>query len=107
MPFHAGAGRSYIPQEFVAADAGLRDGAGLCRAVEAIAAAADGHLWQARQSTGAVPWAALPALLPAIVAERALVRLRRADWNPFDPSVAVPDPLLTWRLAAAMLRRRF
>jgi phytoene synthase len=107
LPFHARAGRSYIPQEFVVADAGLRDGPGLRRAVEAVAAAADGHLWQARQSSDTVPRVALPALLPAIVAERWLVRLRRAAWNPFDPSVAAPDPLVTWRLAAAVLRRRF
>lgn len=113
LPFHARAGRCYIPQDLAAAfgldpqDGGLRDGAGLRRAVEEIAAVAAVHLRLARQHQARVPRAALPALLPAVVAERALARLRHAAWNPFDPSIAAADPLLPWRLAAAMLRRRF
>jgi len=54
-----------------------------------------------------VPREALPALLPAVIADRALARLRRAGWNPFDARLGVPDTLQSWRLAAAMLRGRF
>ena len=114
MPFHARAGRCYIPAD-IAAETGLdpadyaatRTTPALRRAVAAIADAAATHLGAARRYRADLPRAALPALLPAIVADRALARLRRAGWNPFDPMVASPDPLLTWRLAGAMLLRRF
>jgi len=114
VPFHARAGRRYIPDE-VAAAAGLDDRAyggarpvaALCKAAETIAEAAAGHLQAARAHRAGVPRAALPALLPAVIAERALARLRRAAWNPYEPSVAAPDPLLTWRLLRAALRGRW
>jgi phytoene synthase len=114
MPFHARAGRCYIPADLAAA-AGLdpRDYAGLHGtdvlrgAVVPLSEAATAHLASARCRRAAVPRAALPALLPAIVAERALSRLRRAGGNPFDPRVAAPDPLLSWRLTAAVLCGRF
>ena len=114
LPFHAQAGRRYIPED-VAAAAGLDPGdyaarrasPGLREAVKAIAEAAVFRLAAARGRRGVLPRAALPALLPAAVAERALRRLRRAGWNPFDPRLAAPDPLLVWRLAAAALAGRF
>ncbi len=114
MPFHARTGRCYIPHE-LAADAGVdpndyagsRPSPALRHAVETIADAAAGHLRMAREHRAALPRAALPALLPAVVADHTLARLRSAGWNPFDPRVAMPDPLLPWRLAGAMLRRRF
>jgi len=114
MPLHARAGRRCIPDD-IAADAGLDPGdyaalrasPALRQTVAAVAAAAVRHLDEARQHRAAVPRAALPALLPALAAERGLARLRRAGWNPFDPRVNAPDPLLVWRMAGAMLRRRF
>jgi phytoene synthase len=54
-----------------------------------------------------VPRAALPALLPAVIAMHVLARLRRAGCDPFDPRLAAPDPLQSWRLAAAAWRGRF
>jgi NADH dehydrogenase [ubiquinone] 1 alpha subcomplex assembly factor 6 len=113
LPFHARAGRCYIPQDLAARSgldphgSRLHDGSSLRQAVEEIAERAAEHLRRARQQRRRVPRAALPAFLPAIVADRGLARLQRAAWNPFDPAVAAPDPLLTWRLMAAMLRRRF
>ncbi|MGE5269134.1 MAG: phytoene/squalene synthase family protein [Thiohalocapsa sp.] len=114
MAFHARAGRSYIPQD-VAAETGLdlddyarlRSTPALRAATERLAEAAAAHLRLARQRRREARSAALPALLPTVVAETVLRRLRRADWNPFDPALAAPDPLLPWRLGAAMLRRRF
>jgi NADH dehydrogenase [ubiquinone] 1 alpha subcomplex assembly factor 6 len=114
MPFHARTGRCYIPVD-VAAEAGLdlrdysrlRPTAGLRRAVSRIAETAESHLASARQLRAEVPRGALPALLPGVIAERALARLRRAGWNPFDPRLAAPDTLQSWRLAAAAWRGRF
>jgi NADH dehydrogenase [ubiquinone] 1 alpha subcomplex assembly factor 6 len=114
MPFHARAGRCYIPADVAevagldpADYAGLRGSPALRQAVAPLADAAAAYLAAARGRRQGVLHAALPALLPAVAAGRALVRLRRADGNPFDPRLAAPEPLLTWHLTGAMLRRRF
>jgi len=114
LPFHARSGRCCIPADVAAsagvgpADyAGLRDSAGVRAAAAAIAGVAAGHLQAARGYRREVPQSARSAMLGAIVAERSLTRLRRAGFNPFAPELAIPDPLQSWRLAAAALRRRF
>jgi phytoene synthase len=94
-PFHARAGRSYLPAEF----------ADRARAAEAVAAAAQRRLAAARQIR--VPPAALPALLPARLAERYLARLAAAGHDPFAPALARPDPFAAARLAFAAWRRRW
>jgi phytoene synthase len=111
MPFHARTGRCYIPVEIAARSgldprdyAGLRDTAAL-RAVSAeIAQAAAAHLAGARQYRREVPRQARAAMLPAVIADRFLVRLQWAGYNPFAPGLAVPDTLQSWRLFAAALR---
>jgi phytoene synthase len=75
--------------------------------VTELAAAASRHLQAARARRNRIPRSALPALLPAVIAERSLTRLKRAGDNPFDPALATPDPLQSWRLAAAALFNRF
>lgn len=114
MPFHARIGRRTLPAETAQA-AGLdlcdiaspRSRPALQRAVAVIGEAATAHLHAARRQRLQLPRAALPALLPAVAAAGALRRLRRAGWDPFAPRVAAPDPLLSWRFAAAMLLRRY
>jgi phytoene synthase len=88
--------RPIIPAEIA-----LRVGSGAAAAAE-IGAAALAHL-QARPKS--VPRAALPALLPAVIARHALNRLARAGWDPFDPALAQLDPWQSWRLAVAAMRR--
>jgi len=113
MPVHAQAGRSFMPAS-LAAKAGLdprdytalRSTPALRRAVATIAAAARDHLRRARELRRDVPAAALPALLPARIADNALRRLERAGFDPFSGAV-LGDPLQSWRLAYAALRRRF
>ncbi len=114
MPFHARAGRQFIPAD-IAARSGLseqdyrarRSTPALRSATAELAAAASGHLGLARAHRAKIPRSALPALLPAVVAQRSLLRLKQAAYDPFDPAVAVPDPLQSWRLAAAALLYRF
>jgi phytoene synthase len=115
MPFHARAGRQFIPAD-IAARSGLSEEdyralrsstPALRSATAELAAAASKHLASARAHRAKIPRSALPALLPAIVAQRSLVRLKRAVYDPFDPALAVPDPLQSWRLAAAVLLNRF
>lgn len=113
MPVHARVGRSMIPAT-LAAETGLdpadyaagRASAALRRAVEAIAAAAAGHLAEARALRPSLPKAALPALLPARIAARTLTRLERAGFDPFSGTVE-GDPLQSWRLAFAAMTGRF
>jgi phytoene synthase len=93
MPLRA---RRIIPAD-IPAQAGVAE----------IAAAASRHLEAAHASRGRIPRSALPALLPAVIAQRSLSRLRRARYDPFDPALALPDPLQSWRLAAAALLNRF
>jgi len=114
MPFHARAGRCYIPAEIAAGTrldpqdyAGGRVTAALRAAAAEIAEAAAGHLEAARRNRREVPRSARAAMLPAVVADRFLLRLVRADFNPFAPELAAPDPLQSWRLFAAALRGRF
>jgi NADH dehydrogenase [ubiquinone] 1 alpha subcomplex assembly factor 6 len=114
VPFHARAKRLYLPQDRVAAASlaidrdlfELRSSPALCRVVAEVVALAERHLAEARSGASALPRAALPALLPATLARADLARLARAGFDPFDVRVARPDPLRSWRLALAMLRRR-
>jgi NADH dehydrogenase [ubiquinone] 1 alpha subcomplex assembly factor 6 len=114
MPFHASAGRSHLPQD-VAARAGLdpadyfrrRDTPALRAAAEELAEAATVHLAAGRRGAGRIKRQALAALLPAVTADRFLLRLKRAGFNPFAPELTAPDPLQSWRLALAALRGRF
>ncbi len=114
MPFHARTGRQLIPAD-IAARSGLseqdyralRSTPGLRSATAELAAAASRHLGLARAQCTKMPRSALPALLPAAVAQRSLLRLKRAAYDPFDPALAVLDPLQSWRLAAAVFLNRY
>jgi phytoene synthase len=114
MPFQARAGRLIVPvdiatqTELEAADyLALRCTRALRAAAAEIAAAASRHLASARTRRHSIARRALPALLPAIVAERSLARLRQADYDPFDPALTTPDTMQSWRLGIASLRNRY
>lgn len=114
LPLLAAAGRPIIPAEIAVrygvdpGDAARARGTPELRgAVAEIAAAARTRLGAARAVGGSVARTALPALLPAVIAARALRRLEWANYDPFDPVLARPDALQIWRLAAAVFRRRF
>jgi NADH dehydrogenase [ubiquinone] 1 alpha subcomplex assembly factor 6 len=114
MPFRARAGRPLIPADLALRTGlderdwrALRTTPALRAATAEIAAAAARHLAAARAGRAAVPRRALPALLPAIVAGRALERLAQAHHDPFDPHLLAPDPLQIWRLAWAAILKRY
>jgi phytoene synthase len=105
VPFHARQRRVYLPTrvvEEVAVDMGelfeLRPHAALARAVETVSAAAGARLAEARTHRRAVPRAAVPALLPATLADSHLKTLRRAGHDVFDPRVQMGNPLRQARL---------
>jgi NADH dehydrogenase [ubiquinone] 1 alpha subcomplex assembly factor 6 len=115
VPFHARARRLYLPRDLVEA-AGLdlsrglfelRSSPALGRVVGEVAARAGAHLAAARALRPQVPRAALPALLPAVLASADLARLARAGYDPFAPGLARPDSWRSWRLTLAALRGRY
>jgi phytoene synthase len=114
MPFQARAGRLIVPADIAAQTAlnaadyrALRSTRALRAATAEIAAVASRHLAAARTYRHSIARRALPALLPAIVADRSLARLKRADYDPFDPALTTPDTMQSWRLAIASLRNRY
>jgi NADH dehydrogenase [ubiquinone] 1 alpha subcomplex assembly factor 6 len=115
VPFHARARRLYLPRALCQSagleiDRGLfelRSTPALPQVVAPVAARAAFHLEEARALSPDVPRAALPALLPAVLARADLARLARAGYDPFAPPVAAPDPWRAWRLVFAALRKRY
>ncbi len=110
-PFHAAAGRVYLPQDLLDAhgigrDALLAGKAELAPAARKVAERAAGHLAAARRLRPGVPRRAVPALLPARSADLYLRALARRGWEPFAPGWAEtrPRPL---RFALAALAGRY
>lgn len=115
MPFHASARRLYVPTD-LAASVGLdiergvfalKPSPALAQIVAMLAQTARRRLAAARDRRHEVPAAALPALLPGILAGSWLDRLARAGHNVFDPALAYPDNWRSWRLTVAAFRRRY
>jgi NADH dehydrogenase [ubiquinone] 1 alpha subcomplex assembly factor 6 len=115
VPFHARARRLYLPRDLcdaagVEIDRGLfelRPSPALAQVVEPVASRAARHLATARALRSEVPRAAVPALLPAVLAAADLARLQRAGYDPFAPRFAGTDPWRAWRLTVAALRGRY
>ena len=114
-PFHARRRRTYLPVQLAARHGvdlerslfALKPSPALAAAARDIADRARGHLGAARQLRDAVPRAAIPALLHAVLAEARLRKLDAASHDLFDPNLATNDALQSLRLAWAALRHRF
>jgi phytoene synthase len=110
LPFHARQGRLYLPTELLER-AGVAPGevlAGrappglvsrLARVVGEVLERADAHLEAARALAPEAPRRALPALLPAALADLYIGRLRAAGANPFAPGLDLAAPRRLLRLA--------
>ncbi|PKU23828.1 phytoene/squalene synthase family protein [Telmatospirillum siberiense] len=111
VPFHAGAGRSYLPTDLLA-ERGLVSGdvlagrrsPGLSGVAEVLADMARRHLAEARRRT--VPRAALPGLLTATLAESYLRALAKSGFDLFEGTWSTPRPQ-PLRLGWAVARGRF
>lgn len=114
VPFHAGARRLYLPRRLLD-EAGIgagdvfarRPSAGLAAVTRTVAEEARAHLAQARAVRARVPRAALPALLPAILAEAYLGRIERAGFDVFAGNLAIAAPGRQLRLLVAALGGRY
>jgi phytoene synthase len=107
--FHARFGRSFIPIELdpgrhalgTKATDKLRD------AAATIADIARDRLEKARLLGEEVPEAAMPVLLPAVLAAHWLAQIESADYDLFAPRILRPDPWRGMRLFWAARRHRF
>jgi len=114
VPFRASYGRVDLPQDLLDR-AGLhaslvKEAKGDPRLVEivgTIARRAAGHLAAARAQRRQIKRPALPALLPGMIAGRALARLAAAGHDPFAVQLGRPDGSLSLRLTWAAWRGRF
>ena len=112
LGFHLSIGRLTLPETILreagtdgaAVSAGQAPRRSLALAARTMAHRARDHLAEARRFM--VGRVALPALLPAVLADGHLAVLQRAGWDPFDPRVTQPRPQ-PLRLAWANMRGRF
>lgn len=114
-PFHARARRLYLPQELLARERvdlerslfALKSSPELAAVARAVADRAREHLAEARRHSKTIPRAALPALLPGVLATRRLKRLERVGHDLMDRRLAAEDTLQSLRLTWAALRGGF
>ena len=90
VPVHAKLGRLYLPRDALAKAQlsaseilSLTSGARLKPVIETVIQRASQHLRAARESLPKAPRQALPVLLPAILADSYLTRIRRHNYDPF------------------------
>jgi NADH dehydrogenase [ubiquinone] 1 alpha subcomplex assembly factor 6 len=110
VPFHAQRRRLYLPDDLMAA-AGAKPeeifergrSPGLTQVVRQVAERAKAHLAAARRHRG-IPRGALPALLPARLADSYLAELGRAGFDPFALSQKPKRPGRPLGLMLAALR---
>lgn len=114
VPFHAQAGRLYLPLDLLARHGvraedvlELRRSPGLAAVLRELAGEAAMQLEEARKAARGLPRSLLPALLPGTLAGLYLKRLARAGFDPYDVRVQTAPPTRIWRLAFRNLIGRF
>ncbi|MEQ8193909.1 MAG: phytoene/squalene synthase family protein [Rhodospirillales bacterium] len=114
IPFHRANGRTFLPEDlcracgFTAVAFSHADPPAELKAViEKICAMARQALREARAERHAVPRRAVPALLPATLAESYLNMLKKTGYDPFDSGVRRLRPAGLLRLTANGLTGRY
>lgn len=115
VPFHARMKRLYLPADLIARFEvqvqrdifEMKPARGVAEIAALIAERAQHHLDAARRLRREVPRAALPALLPGVLARCWLKRLRAADYDLFDPRPGSTEPAQSWHLLWAALSGRY
>lgn len=106
--FNARFGLSHIPTELDPDRHALggKTTPALCDAVATIAEAAHARFAKARSLSDDIAEAAMPVLLPVLVAERWLGQIERSGYDLFAPRILRPDPWRGLRLLLAARRGR-
>lgn len=114
IPFHARAGRQYIPMDLASeAKLDLRSLFELSRSraldeiAKRLAERAQHHLARARERRSVVPRSALPALLPSRLSAAYLRSLKRTGYDPFDRLHGAGPVQLMWHLGVGAVTRRY
>jgi len=114
MPFHLRSHRQYLPRELLERHGvktrellDLKSSDALNQAVWALSKIAADLLQEARTLQPRIDRKALPVLLQARYADIHLRRLKKAGFNPFNPQLALPEPMVAWRLTWAKLKGRY
>lgn len=110
--FHASQNRVYLPASDLASHGAGREvvvagvpHAAVAAVAQELGGEAARRLAEARSRRGRARAAAVPALLPAVLADGYLRRLRRLGWNVFHPDMRLVDPKPVRLTVAALLRR--
>ena len=114
MPHFLQQGRVMLPKDLIEAHdierremLYMKSSDSLAAAVSDVAALALRELEAARKLRSSLPRAACPALLLGVLAESYIGRIRRAEFNVFDPSIGTSAGLATARLAYRTLIGRY
>ena len=114
LPFHLRARRQYLPRDLIRTHGvktrdllDLKPSDALDDAVRALSGSAADALRGARTLRPRIDRKGLPILLQARFAEIHLQRLESVGFNPFDPQLSAPVPMVGWRLAWSKFRGRY
>jgi phytoene synthase len=114
LPHQLRQGRNCLPRDVMARhgveERALRDmkpSDAVCRAVEEVCTIALEKLKQSRLESPGKVGSALPALLPATLADAYLARFSRLRHDPFDARNGASLRLRSWRLMARVLAGRY
>ncbi|MBP2316017.1 phytoene/squalene synthase family protein [Azospirillum soli] len=114
VPFHARHHRQLLPDDRMRAHGAkpgdlfeLRSTPELRPVIRDVGEAAREHLSQARALRREVPKAALPALLPAVLADTYLDVIAKEGHDVFAPRVMMPNPFRQAKLGWAAVRGRY
>lgn len=114
LPHQLRQGRNILPRDVMERNAVdehrlrvLKPSSESSKAVEEITVIAFQQIIKSHSLLAGKPGSALPALLPATLAEAYLKRLSRLGYDPFDRRNADPIRFRSWRLIARVLTGRF
>lgn len=114
LPFHLRAHREYLPVELTqrhgvkASDLhDIKANESLNHAIKDLADLIVLNISSARKERAAVGPIAVPGLLQVRFAELHVQRLSKVGFDPFNPVLATPIPMVAWRLFLSRIARRY
>lgn len=114
LPFHLLSRRQYLPRELLQRHGVLerdlleiKPSDSLNHAIEELCGLVDQHVRSARAISREMGTHARPVLRQIGLTEMYRKRLSRVGYNPFDPRIAQPLPMMVWRLLFRKMTGRY